>query len=78
MIQSNYICRPTNSLYWITAGIIGPHIGGILGAWAPNLVLFYEVDNSIDSKEENGGKIEMERTPSSNDDANKPFLVVKE
>lgn len=69
--------RPTSSLYWLTAGIIGPHLGGILGAWAYDWVLFYNDDKSKDNEESNDNKIELEKTVSTNDDSSKPFLVVK-
>ena len=35
-ISSN---RPVHSLYWLTAGVIGPHVGAILGAWVYKLAI---------------------------------------
>nr|ATP75373.1 aquaporin [Dermatophagoides pteronyssinus] len=32
--------RPVDSLYWLVAGIIGPHIGGILAAWLFDFLLW--------------------------------------
>ena len=70
-------CRPVNSLYWLTAGIIGPHLGGILGAWVYDWVLFYD-DKENENKDDCNDKLEMEnKVVSTNDDSSKPFLVVK-
>ncbi|KAH9397574.1 Aquaporin-3, partial [Tyrophagus putrescentiae] len=37
--------KPIKWTYWLTAGIIGPHVGGILGAWIFDWVLFYGDDD---------------------------------
>lgn len=39
---------PTHSLYWLTAGIIGPHFGAIIGAWIYKLTIFHK-SNSHDN-----------------------------
>jgi hypothetical protein len=39
---------PIHSFYWLTAGIIGPHIGAIIGAWIYKLTIFHK-SNSRDS-----------------------------
>ena len=69
------VYRPINSLYWLTAGIIGPYLGGILGAWTYGWVLYYDDGAMAIREEETSGKqIELEKTISTNDDSNKPFL----
>jgi hypothetical protein len=39
---------PIHSLYWLTAGIIGPHFGAIIGAWIYRLTIFHK-SNSRDN-----------------------------
>lgn len=43
--------RPVESLYWIVAGIIGPHIGAIIAAWSYGFLLWH--DNNDHDHEDN-------------------------
>ncbi|XP_046912604.2 aquaporin-9 [Dermatophagoides farinae] len=43
--------RPVESLYWIVAGIIGPHIGAIIAAWSYGFLLWH--DNNDQDHEDN-------------------------
>ncbi|KPM07253.1 aquaporin-10-like protein 2 [Sarcoptes scabiei] len=45
--------KPVNSLYWLTAGIIGPHIGAIIGAWSYSYLLHYDDDEDDDDTNRN-------------------------
>ncbi|XP_054167824.1 aquaporin-9-like, partial [Oppia nitens] len=51
--------KPVQCLYWLTAGVIGPHIGGILGAWTYMLTIsgeryVYDDDDDDDGDDDIG------------------------
>ncbi len=37
--------RPLHSLYWLIGGVIGPHVGGIVGAWL--YLMFIELHHNV-------------------------------
>jgi hypothetical protein len=38
--------RPLHSLYWLIGGVIGPHVGGIVGAWLYLMLIELHHDTS--------------------------------
>lgn len=86
--------RPLSWTYWLTGGIVGPHLGGIFGAWTFDKVLLYEdeITSDDDSKttrnnstpikeskhKNNSENLELQNTTTLNDDSSKPFLVVND
>jgi len=48
----SFMKSPIQSLYWLTAGIIGPHLGAIIGAWVYQMTIYHntkEQDNDRDN-----------------------------
>ena len=58
---------PTSNLYWLTGGIIGPHLGGLLGAFAYGWLLDY-------NDEKQTKEIEM-KNRNVDDDTQKPLTA---
>ena len=60
--------RPTSDLYWLTGGIIGPHLGGLLGAFSYGWLLDYEDDKSPKD-------IELKNSKDVQDETQKPLTA---
>ena len=46
----NFLDRPVHCLYWLTAGVVGPHMGAVIGAWVYKFALSPASDENNDYK----------------------------